>query len=120
MSDFNSNIIWTANSKFNKSIKLNRRTWEDKLLKQHPEFDLNPAYPDELRKTIEDPEFIVEGWKGEYLALRWCELAPKSAKYLCAVYREFEKEGFLITAFFISRYGRLLRRKILWRKSVLW
>ena len=111
-----SNILWIASSKFNKAIQLNRRTWEDKLLKEHPEFVLHPAYLDELRKTIEEPEFIVEGWKGEYLALRWCDFAPKSAKYLCVVYREFEKDGFVITAFFISRYGRLLRRKIVWQK----
>jgi len=113
----NDSVLWIASSKFNKPIRLNRTTWEDKLLKEHPEFALNPAYLDELRKTIEDPEFIVEGWKEEYLALRWCNFAPKTEKYLCVVYREFEKDGFVITAFFISRYGRLLRRKIRWQKS---
>jgi len=33
------------------------------------------------------------------------------------VYRELNGDGFVITAFFISRFERLLRRGILWQKS---
>ena len=32
---------------------------------------------------------------GEYLALRWCKIAPKGPKYLCVVYRELEERGFI-------------------------
>ena len=73
---------------------------------------------DEIKKIIEDPEYIVQGWEGELLAMRWCEIAPKTPKYLCVVYRELNGEGFVITAFFISRFGKLLRRKILWQKRI--
>jgi hypothetical protein len=109
-------ILWIVTSKFGKSVRLTKKTWENKIILQHPEFTLQAEYLDELRKTIQDPEYIVKGWRGEYLALRWCTIAPKSPKYLCVVYREHEKEGFIITAFFISRYGKLLRREILWQK----
>jgi hypothetical protein len=109
-------VVWQVTSKSNKLVRLTSKVWNGKILSEHPEFSAFPEYVDELRKTIEDPEYIVEGWQGENLALRWCKKAPNSPKYLCAVYREYNKEGFVITAFFISRYGKLLRRKIIWQK----
>ena len=109
-------ILWVAKSKFGKSVRLTSKVWHDKILLEHPEFSILPTYLDELCKTIEEPEYIVEGWQQELLALRWCGVAPKSPKYLCVVYREYGKDGFVITAFFISRYGKLLRRKVRWRK----
>lgn len=109
-------ILWLATSISNKSIRLTSKVWHEKILLEHPEFSLLPEYLKEVRKVIEDPEYIVEGWQGEYLALRWCEKAPKNPKYLCVVYREYETDGFIITAFFISKYGKLLRRNVKWRK----
>jgi len=106
-------------SKFGKKIELSSKVWKEKILLGHPEFSLNPEYLNEIFRTIEDPEYIVEGWTDELLALRWCEVAPKNPKYLCVVYRELEDRGFIITAFFISRYGKLLRRKIKWQKQQL-
>jgi len=88
------------------------------MLEEHPEFSSRPEYAAELRLAIEKPEYIVEGWQQELLALRWCEIAPHNPKYLCAVYREYDNEGFVITAFFISRYGKLLRRKIKWPQQI--
>lgn len=109
----------STTSKFGKRIDLSINLWKEKILQEHPEFTLHPEYLNEVLKTIAEPEYIVEGWKGEYLALRWCNIAPKSPKYLCVVYRELEERGFVITAFFISRYGKLLRRKIIWQKQPL-
>ncbi|MBN2097835.1 MAG: hypothetical protein JW714_05110 [Candidatus Omnitrophica bacterium] len=113
------NILWLATSKSGKEIRLTAKVWYDKILSGHPELSILPEYLEELRKVIEDPEYIVEGWQQELLSLRWCENAPKNPKYLCAVYREYEREGFVITAFFISRYGKLLRRNVIWRKQTL-
>lgn len=112
-------ILWFAISKNGNSIRLTSKVWFEKIIAEHPEFSILPAYSDELLKTIEDPEYIIDGWQGEKLALRWCEKAPKNPKYLCVVYREYENEGFIITAFFISKYGKLLRRNVLWRKQIL-
>ncbi len=114
-----SDILWIATSKTGKSIRLTSKVWREKILLEHPEFSALPEYADELRKAIEDPEYIVEGWQGENLALRWCEKAPNNPKYLCVVYREYEIDGFVITTFFISRYGKLLRRNVKWRKQTL-
>ena len=111
--------LWRATSKLGNSIRLAPNVWFDKIIAEHPEFSASEEYVYELQKAIEDPEYIIEGWQGEYLALRWCKNAPANPKYLCVVYREYGKEGFIITAFFISRYGKLLRRKIKWRKQAL-
>lgn len=116
---FVNEALWCATSKFGKSIRLTAKVWSEKILAEHPEFSASEEYLKELRKAIEDPEYIVEGWQGEYLALRWCESAPANPKYLCVVYREYGKEGFIITAFFISKYGKLLRRNVKWRKLTL-
>lgn len=112
-------VLWVAVSKFEKQIRLTEKIWSDKILQEHPEFSLQPEYLNEIRKAIEEPEYIIDGWQKELLALRWCKIAPNSPKYLCVVYREYDNEGFIITAFFISRYGKLLRRKIKWPKQIL-
>ncbi len=64
-------------------------------------------------ETIERPNFIVEGWHNELLAIRGWE----GGKHLVVVYKEIShSDGFVITAYLTSRLTRLQRRKILWRK----
>jgi hypothetical protein len=63
-------LIWVATSKSGNSIRLTVKIWSEKILQEHPEFSLLPGYLDELRQTIKEPEYIVEGWQGESLALR--------------------------------------------------
>lgn len=110
-------VLFVAKSKSGKAVRLTKRIWSEKILKEHIEFNQSPEYINEVRSTIEDPQYVIEGWTGELLALRWCKIAPYSPKYMCVVYRELNGEGFIITAFFISRYGKLLKRKVLWKKS---
>jgi len=112
-------IVWVTTSKTGKSIRLTAKIWSEKILVEHPEFCALPEYAEEIRKAIEDPEYIIKGWQDEKLVLRWCKIAPIGPKYLCVVYREYANEGFVITTFFISRYGKLLRREVIWRKQTL-
>ena len=107
---------WVATTPSGQSVRLSDAAWVQKILVSHPEFAADPAYEQELRLALKDPEFIVEGWAGELLSLRWCPTAPGGPKHLCVVYREGEPAGFVITAFFVSRYGKLLRRPIRWQK----
>jgi hypothetical protein len=67
-------------------------------------------------ETIEDPDDLVAGSKGELIALRHYEATVLSEKYVVGVYREFSDDGFLITAFMTSRPDTILRRGILWQK----
>jgi hypothetical protein len=112
-----SSIVFTVRSGFGREIRLTQTIWRDKILLEHPEFRQDQRYLDEIRKVVGDPQYIVKGWSGEYLALRICDIAPKSPKYLCVVYRELNGDGFIITAFFVSEYQRLLRRGVLWSRK---
>ncbi len=111
-------VLWLARSVSGIPIRLTGRVWFEKICHEHPEVALLPSAAADVRLTIEEPAYVVEGWAGELLALRWCPTAPKSPKFLCVVYREQAHDGFVITAFFISRYGRLLRRRLRWPTSI--
>jgi len=67
----------------------------------------------EVLDTVANPSKILAGGAEELLALR--EVAP--SKYLIVVYREFEKDGFIITAFLTTRTQSLNRRRQLWPKE---
>jgi len=110
-------MVFTARSISKKRIYLTKAIWLGKILRDHPELGKKGDYVDEVKRTVEDPDYIVSGWFGEYLALRFCETAPNRPKYLCVVYREVNKEGFIVTAFFISKLHRLLRRGVQWKKQ---
>jgi hypothetical protein len=60
--------------------------------------------------TITQPNRILAGGDGELLAVQ--ELDP--GKFLVAVYRELEDDGFVITAFLTSKINALNRRKQIW------
>ena len=109
--------IFEALSKSGKRIKLTKTIWYDKISIEHPEFAQSSSYVEDVRRVIEEPDYIVKGWAGESLALGWCETAPLRPKHLCVVYRELNGEGFVITAFFISRYAKLLKRGIVWKRK---
>ncbi|MGQ9469685.1 MAG: hypothetical protein ACUVTD_07710 [Nitrososphaerales archaeon] len=63
-------------------IKLNGSVRYEKILKDHPEFKEKNEYLEEVKKTIEEPDYVVIGWAGEYLALRYCEIAPAGPEHL--------------------------------------
>ncbi len=64
----------------------------------------------EVLETVANPEVILSGGAGELLAIRELDLG----KHLVVVYREFENDGFIITAFLTSKTNFLKRRKQLW------
>jgi len=109
--------MFAARSKSGRIVRLTKTTWYDKILVGHPEFAEKPEYLEEVKRSVKDPDYIVGGWMGEKLALRRCEIAPRKPKHLCVVYREINDEGRIITAFFTSKYEKLLRRGVLWRRK---
>ena len=64
----------------------------------------------DILETVAHPERILEGNRGESLAVR--EYEPGYC--LVVAYRELDNDGFIITAFLTSRTGRLERRRQLW------
>ena len=108
--------LFTAISVHDKHIRLTDAVWTGKILENHAEFAGKPEYLQEVRRTIESPDYVVAGWSGEHLALKECKSAPGGPKSLCVVYRDLDRDGFVITAYFRSKPQKLLRRGIVWRK----
>lgn len=109
--------LFQSKSVNGKKVRLSSHTWSNKILKDHPEFsDREQEYLVEVRRCISDPDYVISGWNYELLALRWCEIAPGGAKYLCVVFKELNDDGFVITTFFISKLNKLLRRGVVWKK----
>lgn len=64
----------------------------------------------EVLETVAQPSRILAGGAGELLAVREMSVG----RYLVAVYRELENDGFVVTAFLTSKSGSLNRRRQLW------
>ena len=96
----------TVLSKNNGPIRLTDERWIH-IIEEHCEL---AGMRLEVLDTVANPSRISVGSAEEILALR--EISP--GKYLVVVYREFENDGFIITAFVTSRTQSLDRRKQLW------
>lgn len=71
------------------------------------------GYYDEVLNTIEEPDYIIKGYKDALVALK----EVKKDKFLTVIYKEISKEdGFVITSYFTSKI-KLEREAILWQKK---
>lgn len=63
--------------------------------------------------AVNDPEMILEGEEGEFLAVK-----EFKGKRLVVIYKEVTKEdGFIITAFITSEIEKVKKeRRMLWKK----
>lgn len=68
------------------------------------------GYRLEVLETVGNPDRILRGNFDELLACR----AQSDGKILVVIYRELEKDGFIITAFLTRRLLSLSKRKQLW------
>ena len=76
------------------------------------------GYFHDVLENISDPDYVVTGKKEELLAIRFYKETHIGPKYLIAIYRETNKEGFVITAFMTSRIDSILKRgEIVWRRQ---
>ena len=64
----------------------------------------------EVLETVVQPARVLAGNAGELLAVR--EL--KAGKFLVVVYREGQRDGFMITVFLTRRVASFNKRKQLW------
>ena len=105
----------TASSKNGLSIRISTERWTH-VVESH---DYMAGNFDLVVETIEDPDYIVAGSKGELIAMRHYETTSISEKSVVAMYREFADDGFFITAFMTSQPETILRKGILWQKLPL-
>ena len=96
-------------SKNNVPIRLTEERWFH-ITENHD--DLAGHY-DDVIYAIEDPDYVIEGYKKALIALR----RFTKTKFLAVIYREVSREdGFVITAYFTSRVN-LKKEVILWQKK---
>ncbi len=107
--------VFVAQAQDRREIRLTETIWR-KIQEHHPEF-AETDYTREIGRAISDPDYVINGWGGSKIALALCASAPGGAKHIAVVYRELNGDGFIITAFFISRFERLLKRGILWQRT---
>lgn len=99
-------MVDTVTSRFGVPVRITDERWSH-VSEEHPEM---AGLRLEIAETISDPESIVRGAAGEFLAIRTLE----PGKMIVAVYREAEDDGFLITAFLTRRLAWLERRERIW------
>lgn len=101
-----------AASRNGKPIRITDERWTH-VVESH---DYMAGNRDLVMETLEDPDFIVTGGKGELIVLRHYQVTSISEKHVVAVYREFENDGFLITAFMTSAPETILRKGVVWQR----
>ena len=84
------------------------------IVGKHPEVK---PYINRIRETVENPDTIVKGFKGEFKALKWYSDLHLGPKYLVVVYRKSsEKEKIILTAYFTSSISKV-KGEVVWRRQ---
>jgi hypothetical protein len=99
-------VMDIAISKNRVAIRLTDERWAH-ISEEHAEL---AEMRQQVLETITTPERVYLGEGGEMLAAKEAALG----KSLVVVYREMERDGFVITAFLTRRMPSLRRRKQLW------
>jgi len=104
-------VIATTKSISGKNISLTIKQWFH-IIESH---DYMSGNTDKILETINSPDYIVKGIKEELIALKHFLKTKLGEKYCVVIYKENE-DGFIITAFFTSKYDKLLKRGVIWQK----
>jgi len=92
-------------------IKLSKRV-VNHIVRRHPEVK---AHIHEIAETVQNPDVIIKGMRGELKALKFYSALHIGPKYLVVIHREFREEKVIITAYFTSNVARV-KGEIIWRK----
>ena len=103
-------MIGYAISKNNVKIRLPEERWFH-ITESH---NYMSGLSDEVLETINNPEEIIEGDKGELISVK-----TFNKKHIVVIYKEINKsDGFIITAFLTSDIEGVRKgRKIIWKKK---
>ena len=65
------------------------------------------GYYDEVLDIVENPDYVIKGYAGAFIALRY----KTDGKFLAVIYKETDdSDGFIITAYFTSKIQNLKER----------
>ena len=89
-------------------IRLTEERWVH-IIENHDDM---AGYYDEVLSVVENPDYIIKGYKDALIALK-----QKENKFLAVVYKELGiSDGFIITAYFTSKI-KLEREVIIWQQQ---
>ena len=83
------------------------------IIKRHPEVKVHIH---KITETVQNPDIIIKGTRGELKALKFYPTLHVGPKYLVVVNRELHEEKVIITAYFTSNVARV-KGEIIWRKQ---
>ena len=90
-------------------IRLTAERWLH-IIENHDDL---AGYYDSVLNTIEEPDYVIKGYKEALIALK----EIKKGTFLAVVYKEISKEdGFIITTYYTSKI-KLEKEAIVWRKK---
>lgn len=99
-------------SRNNVPIRLTEERWQHILLTH---LEINPNDVSKVMNIISNPDFILQGSKGELLAVK--ETSSNKA-WIVVPYKEVSQEdGFILTAYFTSDLFWLRKKEIVWNKE---
>jgi len=93
-------------------VRLSKKVLEH-IVARHPEVK---DYTREIGEAVRNPDLVVGELRGELKALKFYRALHIGSKYLVVVYREFDDEKVIITAYFTSNVARV-KGEVVWRKS---
>jgi len=92
-------------------VKLSKKVL-DHIVAKHPEVK---PYSHKIVETVQNPDMLVKGVRGELKVLRFYPDLHIGPKYLVVVYRELYGEKVIITAYFTSNVAKV-KGEVIWRK----
>lgn len=89
-------------------IRLPKERWVH-IIENHDDL---AGYYDKVLSSVEEPDYILKGYGGALVALTYVD----KGKFMVVIYKEFEADGFIVTAYF-SRKMNLGKEVILWQRK---
>jgi len=99
-------LLETVKSVNNIPLRLTDERWSH-ITEEHTEL---AGYKYQVLEAVSRPDFIVRGRTEELIAVKEVE----SGKHIVVVYKEANRDGFVITAFLTRRVGKIKEREIIW------
>jgi len=105
-------MIGSVILKNGKEIRLSEERWYH-IVESH---DYMAGNQDIIFETLESPDVIEKGEKGELIALKYYAKTSISEKHAVVIYKEQEENGFVITAFMTSKPESIIQKGVVWKK----
>lgn len=106
-------MIGSVVSKNGIEIRLTAERWSH-IVEAH---DYMAGNQDVVFETIEEPDKIIDGGRSELIAIKHYSKTSISEKDVVVIYKEYKKDGFVITAFMTSKPEKIVKKGVIWKKQ---